>query len=130
MLLMSPPPMSAWSSVQQSSWVDIAIVGASFIAAWLLSRLTGRVADRMAGWHARRHDGDQLDTGVITSIKRRETAASLISTTLRYALFGIAAFISFARLSGGGRLGAVAGASLLLLLVGFAAQRFLTDILS
>jgi moderate conductance mechanosensitive channel len=127
MLLVS---FTAWSSFQQSNWADLAVVAVAFTAAWLLSRLTGRVADRVAGWYARRHDDASLDTGVITGIKRRETAASLISTTLRYALFGIAAFVSFARLSGGGRLGAVAGASLLLLLIGFAAQRFLTDILS
>jgi moderate conductance mechanosensitive channel len=122
--------VSAWNSVQQSSWADIAVIGGSVAAAWLLSRLTGRVAERLARRHERRHDGGSMDTGVITGIKRRETAASLISTTLRYTLFGIAAFVSFARLSGGGRLGAVAGASLLVVLVGFAAQRFLTDILS
>jgi moderate conductance mechanosensitive channel len=121
---------SVWHNFESSTWADAAVIAGSFGAAWLLSQASGRVAERLARRHERRHDGDAIDTAVITSIKRRETAVSLISTTLRYALFGMALVVSLARLSGGGRFGAVAGASLLVLVIGFAAQRFLTDILS
>ena len=70
------------------------------------------------------------DTGVMTSLKRRETAISLVRTSVRYAAYGLALVLALGTLSFGNRIGTVAGASLIVVLVGFAAQRFLTDILA
>ena len=70
------------------------------------------------------------DTGVMTSLKRRETAISLIRTSVRYFAYGLPLILALGALSFGNRIGTVAGASLIVVLVGFAAQRFLTDILA
>jgi small conductance mechanosensitive channel len=70
------------------------------------------------------------DTGVMTSLKRRETAISLIRTSVRYFAYGVALILALGALSFGGRSGTVAGASLIVVLIAFAAQRFLTDILA
>jgi small conductance mechanosensitive channel len=49
---------------------------------------------------------------------------------VRYTAYGLALILALGSLSFGNRLGTVAGASLIVLMVGFAAQRFLTDILA
>src|SRR4029078_4485960 len=60
-----------------------------------------------------------------------ETLVALIRTGIAYAGFATAAVLTFAELIGGGdRLAALAGASFLLILVGFAVQRVLTDIIA
>ncbi len=49
---------------------------------------------------------------------------------MRYAAYGIAAIIVIVQLAGLGSRGALAGASLVVVLIGFALQRFLIDILT
>ena len=49
---------------------------------------------------------------------------------MRYTAYGLALILALGSLSFGNRLGTVAGASLIVVLVGFAAQRFMTDILA
>ncbi len=113
-----------------STLVHLAEIVAFFAAAWAASRASGRVALAIMRRHDRRQAGADMDTGTIASLKRRETAVSLIGTSLRYAVFGLALVLSLGVVSGTGRLTAVAGASLFVVLIGFAAQRFLTDILA
>jgi hypothetical protein len=105
-------------------------VAGLFLAAWAISRVAGRLAETLVRRRERRAEATNVDTGTIIALKRHETAVSLVRTTLRYAVFGIALVISLALFSDTGRLTAVAGASLFVLLIGFAAQRFLTDILA
>ena len=124
--------MSLLSTLATPTWQTAAWVVGVFAVAWLVSRLSGR----LAGWIVRRSEARHLredgpaDTGVMTSLKRRETAISLVRTSVRYAVYGLALILAFGALSFGGRTGTVAGASLIVLMVGFAAQRFLTDILA
>jgi small-conductance mechanosensitive channel len=120
------------SALPTPTWETAITVVAVFVAAWLISRMSGRLAN----WVVRRNEARHLsgegpaDTGVMTSLKRRETAVSLVRTTVRYAAYGFALVLALGTISFGNRLGTVAGASLLVLMIGFAAQRFLTDILA
>jgi len=114
-------------------WRSIALVLAGFALAWFASRLSRRVAEWIvARYEARHFDGDPATSGVIAGLKRRATIVSLVQTTLRYAAYGLALLFALTQLAGlgFGGTGALAGASLLVLLVGFALQRFLIDILS
>jgi hypothetical protein len=110
----------------------LTIVVAAFATAWLIARASGVVADRVLRWHELRHAGtDPGETGKLTEVKRHETLVALIRTGIAYAGFATAAILAFAELIGGvDRLAALAGASFLLILVGFAVQRVLTDIIA
>jgi small conductance mechanosensitive channel len=110
----------------------VTIVVAAFAAAWLVSRLSGIVAGRVLRWHEQRHAGtDPGETAKLTEVKRDETLVALIRTGIAYAGFAAAGVLAFAELLGGvDRLAALAGASFLLILVGFAVQRVLTDIIA
>ena len=110
----------------------VTIVVAAFAAAWLLSRISGVVAGRVLSWHEQRHAGtDPGETGKLTEVKRHETLVALIRTGIAYAGFAAAAVLALAELIGGvDRLAALAGASFLLILVGFSVQRVLTDIIA
>ena len=129
---MGTPGISLLSTLPTPTWQTAAWVVGVFTAAWLVSRLSGRLAT----WVVRRSEARHLredgpaDTGVITSFKRRETAVSLVRTSVRYCAYGLALILAFGALSFGNRIGTVAGASLIVLMIGFAAQRFLTDILA
>jgi len=120
------------SALPTPTWQTAAWVVGVFFAAWLVSKLSGRLAT----WIVRRSEVRHLsedgpaDTGVMTSLKRRETAVSLVRTSVRYTAYGLALILALGSLSFGNRLGTVAGASLIVVLVGFAAQRFMTDILA
>jgi small conductance mechanosensitive channel len=110
--------------------ITIVIVGL-FLLAWLVSRVASRVASYVVFRAERRRaaqPGD--DTAVITGIRQRETAISLIQTTVRYLAFLVALVFSLVALSGAHRLQTIAGASFLAIVVGFAAQRFLTDVIA
>jgi moderate conductance mechanosensitive channel len=110
----------------------LTIVAAALAAAWLVSRASGVVAGRVLRWHEQRHAGtDPGETAKLTEIKRDETLVALIRTGIAYAGFAAAAVLAFAELVGGvDRLAALAGASFLLILLGFAAQRVLTDFIA
>ena len=126
------PGTSFLTALPTPTWQTAAWVVGVFAAAWLVSRLSGRLAT----WVVRRNEARHLsgdgpaDTGVMTSLKRRETAISLVRTSVRYTAYGLALILALGSLSFGNRIGTVAGASLIVLMVGFAAQRFLTDILA
>jgi hypothetical protein len=112
-------------------WRRAAFVAAAFVLAWVVSRLSKRFAERVV----RRYEATNIDpagasTGVIVSLKRHETIVSLVQTSVRYVAYLIATFFAIAQLAGVRGSGAIAGASLLVLLLGFALQRFLIDILS
>ena len=90
-------------------------------------------SDNIARWWVARSERTfdvNADTAEIANLKRRETGISLARTTIRYIVIVILAVVVFQALAGGGKVTAVAGASLLVVLIGFAGQRFLTDILT
>jgi small-conductance mechanosensitive channel len=110
----------------------VVVVVGLVVAAWLISRASAAVARRVLAWHDRGHlSRDPDETGKLVNIKRRETLVALIRTGIGYAGFATAAILALAELIGGvDRLTAIAGASFVLILAGFAIQRILTDIIA
>jgi moderate conductance mechanosensitive channel len=111
---------------------EVVLIAALFVGAWLLARAGGFVALRVVIWNDRRHaETDLTQAGRMTRLKRRETQVSIIRAGVAYLAFAAALVLSIGQLIGGlDRLTALAGASFLLILVGFAIQRVLTDIIA
>jgi small conductance mechanosensitive channel len=103
-----------------------------FAAAWAVSRVSALVARRVLAWHDRRHHAPSGDLRTkIIELKRRETAVAVVRTGIGYVAFAAAVVLAAAQITGGfDRLTAVAGASFVLILAGFAIQRVLIDILA
>src|SRR4051812_37131778 len=104
-------------------WHRAAIAVAAVIAAWAIARASRRLAERVtARMERRRAAGDDgpADTAEIVSLKRYDTTVSLIHTTIRYLVFAVALSVVILQLIGPTRGAAIAGASLLVVLVGFA----------
>jgi moderate conductance mechanosensitive channel len=83
-------------------------------------------------WSDQRHRTPSGDLSAkIVELKRRETSVAVIRTGIAYIAFAAALVLTAAQLTGGfDRLTAVAGASFILILVGFSAQRMLMDIIA
>lgn len=103
-----------------------------FALAWLVSRLAAELARALVIRSERRRskDGVISDTGVITGIRQRETAIALVQTSIRYLAFALALVLSLATIAGAQRVQTVVGASFLAIVIAFAAQRFLTDVIA
>ena len=109
----------------------VAAIALLFALAWLVSRLSGRVAAYVADRSERRRAREEVaDTSVIQSLKQRDTAISLIQTSVTYLAFLVAVMLSIVTLLGGRRIETVVGASFLAVVLAFAAQRFLTDVIA
>jgi len=108
------------------------IVVALFVLAWVVSRVAARLAAYFVDRSDRRRRGatKDFDTGVITGLRQRETAISLIETSVRYLAFALALVLSIVVLSGAQRVQTIAGASFLAIVIAFAAQRFLMDVIA
>jgi small conductance mechanosensitive channel len=109
----------------------VVVVGL-FVLAWVVGRFAARVAVFLVDRSERRRRGaaKEFDTGVITGIRQRETAISLIQTSVRYVAFVIALLLSIVVLTGAHRVQTIAGASFIAIVIGFAAQRFLMDVIA
>jgi len=111
----------------------LVVVIALFVIAAVVSKLATGLATYFVDRSERRRrsaTNEDFDTGVITGIRQRETAISLIETSVRYLAFALALLFSIVALSGAQRLQTIAGASFLAIIIGFAAQRFLTDVIA
>ena len=108
----------------------LAIVVGLFLVAWVVSRVFTRLAVFLIDRSERRRARGVSDTGVMVGLRQRETAISLIDTSVRYLVFSLAIVLSFATLAGAQRLQTVVGASFLALIIAFAAQRFLMDVIA
>jgi moderate conductance mechanosensitive channel len=112
-------------------WRMIAFVAVAFVLAWVVSRTSKHLAERLVGRYERKHlDPGGASTGVIVALKRHETTVALVQTSVRYVAYVLASLFAIAQVAGVRGSSAIAGASLLVLLLGFALQRFLIDILS
>jgi moderate conductance mechanosensitive channel len=112
-------------------WRRPVYVALAFFVAWVVSQLSKRVAEYLVSrYEAKNVDPASASTGVIVSLKRHETIVSLVQTSVRYLAYVLATLFAITQLAGVRGSGALAGASLLVLLLGFALQRFLIDILS
>ena len=113
------------------TWRMVALVAAAFLLAWIVSRASKRLAEWLVGRYERKYlDPGGASTGVIVALKRHETIVALVQTSVRYVAYVLATLFAIAQLAGVRGSSAIAGASLLVLLLGFALQRFLIDILS
>lgn len=103
-----------------------------FAAAWAVSRLSALVARKGLTWYDRRHHAPTGDLRLkIIELKRRETTVAVIRTGIAYVAFAAAFVLAAAQVTGGfDRLTTLAGASFVLILVGFSAQRVLVDIIA
>jgi Mechanosensitive ion channel len=111
----------------------VVIIVGLFLVAWIVGRIAIRVASFLVDRSERRRrseTNEEFDTGVITGLRQRETAISLIETTIRYLAFAFALLLSIVVLSGAQRLQTVVGASFAAIVIGFAAQRFLMDVIA
>src|ERR1700689_2789734 len=111
----------------------LVVVIALFAIAGVVSKLATGLATYFVDRSERRRRSsteEDFDAGVITGIRQRETAISLIETSVRYLAFALALLFSIVALSGAQRLQTIAGASFLAIIIGFAAQRFLTDVIA
>ena len=103
-----------------------------FLLAWLVSRIARQIATYIVDRSERRRSaaGEVSDTGVISGIRQRETAIALIQTSIGYLAFAFAFVLSLATIAGAQRLQTIVGASFLAIVIAFAAQRFLTDVIA
>src|ERR1700742_1844858 len=123
--------LSGYGSIGRPAATLIGVVGPFFVA-WLISRVAAWFAKYVVTRTDRRQaarDGVS-DTGVIAGIRQRETAIALVQTTIRYLAFAFAFVLSLATIAGAERLQTVVGASFLAIIIGFAAQRFLMDVIA
>ena len=113
-------------------WGRVVVIVALFVSAWLVSRLSARVAGKVLTWRDRRHAESTLDLGgKIAAIKRRDTSVAIVRTTIAYAAFATASVLSVAQLAGGiDRLAAIAGGLFAVLVGVFVAQRVLVDVIA
>ena len=90
------------------SFAMVVVVVGLFVLAWVVGRAAARVAaylvDRSDRRRRRPGEFGDLETGVITGLRQRETAISLIETTVRYLAFAVALVLSAVVLSGAQRL--------------------------
>jgi moderate conductance mechanosensitive channel len=112
--------------------LDVLVIALLFAAAWLLARAAAFVALKVLVWNDRRvAETDLTKAGRLRRLKRRETEVSIIRAAVTYLGFATAAVLSVGQLIGGvDHLTALAGASFVLILVGFAVQRVLMDIIA
>lgn len=96
-----------------------------FGLASLLSRLIGSAVGHLRS----RVESISLDSPLV-AIAQRQTAVALLQTAVRYVVFFVAAVLAITTVSGATRISAIAGASFTAVVIGFAAQRFLVDIIS
>jgi hypothetical protein len=101
------------------------LVVALLLVAWLVSRVATAIARTI---QSRAEVDDR--TSPLIALSRRETGVSLVQTTVRYIVYLWAFALVVVVLLGGRSIGTVAGASFAAVLVGFAAQRFLIDIMA
>jgi hypothetical protein len=106
--------------------VTVAAVIVAVVLVWSSNWLARALVRR---YELRTPPVDSLTTQSMMTLKRRETVVSLARTSMRYAGLLICLLVAVAELSHSTST-AVAGASVLVLLIGFAGQRFLTDILA
>jgi small-conductance mechanosensitive channel len=109
---------------------QLIVIAAVFFAAWLVGRAAGRIASFFVLRAERKHPESIEDTGVISSLKQRETSLSLARTSVRMITFVLATLLALSVLVGADRVETFVGASFIVILVAFAAQRFLADIIA
>ena len=103
---------------------EVFVILGLFIVAYVVSRLAGRVG----GWLlARRSDDEPV---ALYRARQRETLTGLARTTVSYVAYGLALVLAIVAVSGTRRIETIAGASFVAVILAFAVQRFLVDIVA
>src|SRR6516162_3121090 len=109
---------SLLDTIQEHLGVDrpvsvLIVIAGLFIVAWLISRMAAELARGFVTRSERRRtrDGVLSDTGVITGIRQRETAISLVQTGIRYVAVPLAPVLSLATIAGAQRVQTLIGTS-------------------
>ena len=107
---------------------ELVLIVGLFLAAIVVSRIAGRVA----AWLVSRRavHGEDAPADAVARLQQRETAASLTQTSVRYLAFGLALVLSIIVLSGVRHADTIAGGAFIAIVVGFAVQRVLWDIIA
>jgi Mechanosensitive ion channel len=110
----------------------VAVIVGLFLLAWIVSRLAARLAGFLVdrGARPRSRLTEHSAAEAITGVRQRETAIALIETSVRYLAFAVALVLSIVVLSGAQRVQTIVGASFIAIVIGFAAQRFLMDVIA
>ncbi|MGD9573202.1 MAG: mechanosensitive ion channel domain-containing protein [Thermoleophilia bacterium] len=106
--------LSGWPA--RLVWVGI-IIGVAALLLWLIAWAIPRWSRRMGS------DDDARQ-------RQRQTALTALATGLRYLVLVAAAIAIITALAGGGGFAAIGGSALVVVLVGFASQRLLVDIIA
>ena len=115
---------TGWTASCRASSPTCFVVLGLFLVAYLVSRLAGRAG----GWLlARRSDDEPV---ALYRARQRETLTTLARTTVSYVAYGLALVLAIVAVSGARRIETVAGASFVAVILAFAVQRFLTDVLT
>lgn len=104
-----------------------------FALAWLITRFAAAAARWLVGRSELRYGtraGRFIAESLREELRQRETAVALIQTSIRYVVYGVAIVLSIAVLIGARRIETIVGASFLAIIIGFAAQRFLADVIA
>src|SRR5918911_2498476 len=107
---------------------EVVLIVGLFLAAIVVSRIAGL----LAAWLVSRRavHGEDAPADALARLQQRETAASLTQTSVRYLAFGLALVLSIIVLSGVRHADTIAGGAFLAIVVGFAVQRVLWDIIA
>src|ERR671939_927734 len=107
---------------------ELVLIVGLFLCAIVLSRLAGL----LAAWLVSRRavHGDDAPADALARLQQRETAASLTRTSVRYLAFGLAVVLAIIVLSGVRHADTLVGGAFIAIIVGFAVQRVLWDIIA
>src|ERR671939_1540376 len=107
---------------------EVVLIVGLFLAAYVVSRLAGR----FGGWLVARRavQGEDAPADALARLQQRETAASLTQTSVRYLAFGLAVVLATIVLSGVRHADTLVGGAFIAIVVGFAVQRVLWDIIA
>jgi hypothetical protein len=107
-----------------SSVARLLVILLLIAAAWIAARIAAAVA----GWLVAH--GERARGRTLARRKERETAISVVQTSARYGVWALAIALAFIVAFGSSGAQAFVGASFLAIVVGFAVQRFLIDLLA
>jgi moderate conductance mechanosensitive channel len=108
-----------------SSAAKALIVVGLFVVAWFVARLLGAAVTRVRA----RVESISLESPLV-ALARRETAVSLAQTAVSYVVFFVALVLAITTVTGATGISTIAGASFVAVVVAFAAQRFLIDLMA
>jgi len=108
-----------------SSAAKALIVVGLFVVAWFVARLLGAAVTRVRA----RVESISLESPLV-ALARRETAVSLAQTAVSYVVFFVALVLAVTTVTGATGISTIAGASFVAVVVAFAAQRFLIDLMA